>query len=68
MASDMIRIKTGISVNWVAGSTREDSIEIPRAEWEAKTEAEREDYLNDVTSTLIANGVDVWAYAEEDEA
>jgi hypothetical protein len=68
MAEDMIRIKTGISVNWVAGSTREDFIEIPRAEWEAKTEAEREDYLNDVTSTLIANGVDVWAYVEEDEA
>lgn len=65
---DMIRIKTGISVNWVAGSTREDFIEMPRTEWEAMTEAEREDYLNDVTSTLIANSVEAWAYVEEDGA
>ena len=67
MPSDMIRIKTGISANWIAGSTRENFIEIPRAEWEAMTGEERENYLDDVAQTLIENGIEAWACVEEDE-
>lgn len=67
MASDMIRIKTFISVNYIAGSTREDVIEVPREEWEAMTGDEQQRYLDDVAETLLGNSVEVSAYVEEDE-
>jgi hypothetical protein len=65
--SDTIRIKTGISANWIAGSTREDYIEIDRAEWEAMDDEQRRAYLDDVAQTLIDNGIEAWACVEEDE-
>ena len=67
MASDMIRIKTFISVNYIAGSTREDVIEIPREEWEAMTEDEQQARLDGIAEAILANSVEVSAYVDEDE-
>jgi hypothetical protein len=66
MAEDMIRIRIGMSVNYIAGSDRENVEEIPRAEWAAKTPEEREAYLNDAAETEIANSVEAWAYVEDE--
>ena len=67
MSGDMIRIKTFISVNYIAGSAREDEIEVPREEWEAMDEEQQRQYLDEVAETLLANHVEVSAYVEEDE-
>ena len=67
MASDMIRIKTFISVNYITGSTREDVIEFPREEWEAMTEDEQQEQLDGITETILTNSVEVSAYVDEDE-
>lgn len=66
MADDVVRIKTGTSVSYIANSTREDVVEIPRAEWEAMTPEEREGMLNNIANTTLENSVDVWAYVDEE--
>ena len=66
MPGDVIRIKIGMSVNYVANSTREYTDEVPRAEWEAMTEKQREDYLQDSIDTEVSNHVDCWAYVEDE--
>jgi hypothetical protein len=66
MADDVVRIKTGMEVSYIANSAREDVIEIPRAEWEAKTPAEREAMLNDIAEETLANSANAWAYVDEE--
>lgn len=69
MASkDVVRIKVGMEVNYIASSTREDEIEIPRAEWEAMTEEEREQQLMREAEVMVSNHLDSWAYVVEDDA
>ena len=66
MAGDVVRIKVGISVNYIAGSTREDEEEIPRAEWEAMSADEQEAFLNTAAEMMIENHVNAWATVVED--
>ncbi len=66
MAEDVVRIRVGIAVSYIAGSKREDIMEVPRAEWDAMTEKERQDYLEGLAQDEIDNAVDAWAVVEED--
>lgn len=66
MAGDMIRIRTGAEMRSCIGSRTEDVIEIPRAEWEALTEAERDQRLNEIAEETVSNEVDAWAYVDEE--
>ena len=61
MAEDVVRIKVGMAVSYIAASKREDIIEVPRAEWDAMNEKERQDYLEGLAQDEIDNSVDAWA-------
>lgn len=64
--SDNIKIRVGMEVGYIAGSTREDVIEgPPRTEWEAMTDAEREQYLEDIAREEVANTVSAWAVVDD---
>jgi hypothetical protein len=65
MSEEMIRVKVGVSMRAVSGSKQEDVVEIPRAEWEAMTDEEREARLNQMAEAAVSNEVDAWAYVEE---
>jgi len=67
MASDMIRIKVGMAVSYIANSTREYTAEVPREEWEAMTEEEQAAYLDGLAQDEIDNYAEAWAILEEDE-
>lgn len=66
MSDDVVRIKTGTSVNYIADSTREEVIEIPRARWEAMTPEERAAELEGIADETLANSVAAWAYVDEE--
>lgn len=69
MTSDEpIRIRVGMAVSYIAGSTREGIEEgPPRSEWDAMTEEERENYLSDLSQVMVSNHLDAWAYVDEEE-
>lgn len=67
MADDVVRIKTGTSVNYIADGTREEVVEISRARWEAMTPEEREAELNQIADETLANSVNAWAYVDEED-
>lgn len=65
--SDMIRIKVGMAVSYIAASKREYTIEIPREEWEAMTEEQQAAYLDELAQEELNNYAEAWAVVEEDE-
>ena len=64
--SDVIRIRVGMAVNYIAHSEREDVLEIPRSEWAAMTPEEREDYLDSQAQNHVENHLDSWAVVEDE--
>lgn len=65
-----IKIELGMSVGYIANSTREETFdtEIPVSEWEAMTEEEREERLQTELDVFVGNNLDAWAnVVEEDE-
>ena len=64
--SDVVRINAGVSMRSVSGSEQKDVIEIPRAEWDALTDAEREERLSEIAQNMLDNEVDAWAYVEDE--
>ena len=59
---DVVRIKTGVTANY------EETIKIPRAEWEAMTGAERRAKLGEIRDdTAAVAEVDAWAYVEGED-
>jgi hypothetical protein len=67
MSGDVIRIKTGVQMTSISQSTREDVIEVPRAEWDEMTPEEREERLDEIAQETLANEVNCWACVIEDE-
>ena len=65
MTSDAVRIRVGMAVNYIAGSEREDIIEVPRSEWDAMTPDGRRDYLDAQAENFVENQLDSWAVVEE---
>lgn len=65
MAEGIVRIKTGVEMSSVSGSTQEDVVEIPRDEWDAMTPEEREKRLEDIAQETLDNEVNAWAYVED---
>jgi len=63
----MITITTGIEVNYIAGSTREDTFEVPEADWAQRTPAERREYLNQAAEDFASNHVGYWASASDND-
>lgn len=66
MSGDVVRIRYGIAVNYIAGSTREDYEEIDREEWDAMDEVEQQAMLDSIAAIQIENQVDTWAYVEDE--
>jgi len=64
-ASDVIRIKVGIAVSYIANSKREYVEEIPRAEWDAMTPEQRDALLDELAESQVADYVESWAQVEE---
>lgn len=67
MSEDMVHIRTGVSLSFVSGTTREDVVLIPRAEWEAMTPGQREHRLESIADETLANEVNAWAYVEDED-
>jgi hypothetical protein len=67
MAGDVVRIKTGVEMTSVSGSAREDVVEIPRADWDAMTAAEREAELDSIARSTFENEVNVWAFVDGED-
>jgi hypothetical protein len=63
---DVIRINTGVEMTSIAGSAQEDIVEMPRAEWGAMNDEEREAALEAFAQTTLSNNVNAWAYVVED--
>jgi len=59
-----VRIKVGMSVDYIARSQREKVTEIPRAEWDEMTEDERRGLLDDLAEEFAADHVQSWACVE----
>lgn len=66
--SGKVRIKYGVAMSSIHNSTQEDVYEMERSEWEAMTKEERDDFLDSLADTALANNVDAWAYVVEDES
>lgn len=66
--SDTVKIRVGMGVHYIAGSNQENVVDsgIPRAEWDAMPEEDRQQILDGLMDTEIANNVDVWAHPAED--
>lgn len=67
MAGDVVRIKTGVQMPSIPGTTREDELEIPRAEWDALTPEEREERLEEIAQETLSEHVNAWAYVDEED-
>ena len=65
MSDDVVRINTGVSMS-LNGAEKRDIVEIPRAEWDAMTDAEREERLSEIAQNVLDNEVDAWAYVEDE--
>lgn len=65
--TDVIRIRVGVSMRAIAGSEQEETVEIPRKEWDAMTPDEREDRLNEEAESFMVNEVEGYAFVIEDE-
>ena len=64
--SDTIRIKAGVECSFTTAST-ESVYEVDRAEWEAMTDEQREQALNEYAEGELSNSVNAYAYVMEDE-
>lgn len=62
--SDKIRIKMYVHTGYPTAS-HEDYEEVDRAEWEAMTDKERDDYLGDAAQTYMENCIEYGAYPEK---
>ena len=65
--SDTIRIKAGVACSFTT-ATSESVYEVDRAEWEAMSEQEQQQRLDDYAQGELENSVNAYAYVEEDEA
>jgi hypothetical protein len=55
-ASDIVKIRIHVSFN-AQGADAHDEIEIPRAEWEAMSEKEQDEYMEPYIEVLLQNNV-----------
>jgi hypothetical protein len=67
MADDVVRIKTGMQVSYIANSTREDVVEIPRAEWDAMTPEQQQETLDSIAEGFVADYLGSWAYVDKED-
>jgi hypothetical protein len=67
MAGDVVRIKTGVRMPAIPGSTLENTLEIPRTEWDALTPEQREERLADIAQETLADEVIAWAYVDVED-
>ena len=63
---DKIKIRMYIGTGF-AGCNYEDFEEIDRSEWEAMTDKERDDYLDQAATDFLSNHIEYAAWAEGDE-
>ncbi|MCO6011554.1 hypothetical protein NE236_42045 [Actinoallomurus purpureus] len=63
-----VKLNVGLQVGYIANSTREYEIdtEIPRSEWDAMSEEEREKVLDEYAQGAIDDTVSAWANPIED--
>jgi hypothetical protein len=54
---DVVWICLHVEMSSVAGSQNQDYVSVPRTEWDAMTEAEREQWINDAVDAHVANHV-----------
>ena len=66
MPSDMIRIKAGVECIFTIAKS-ESVYEVDRAEWEAMTDEDREQALDEYAQGELENSVSAYAYVLEDE-
>lgn len=67
MGEDRIKIRVGINVHHAANATYEDVIEGPtRAEWDAMSGKERDEYLEDTAEVVLSNQISYYANVVED--
>lgn len=64
---DVIRIEVGSSDSSIAGSSRSEVVEFPRAEWDAMTEGQREEMLDSWRQTEIDDRFEAWATVVDEE-
>lgn len=66
--NDKVKIRVGMEVNYIAGSTQESVVEteFTRAEWDAMSEEEREKILEDWAETEVSNHVNAWAIVDDE--
>lgn len=67
--SDTVKLRVGMEVNYIAGSTQEDVVDtgITRSEWNAMTEEQRDKIREDYAEIEVSNHVDAWAIVVDDE-
>lgn len=65
-----VELNVGMQINYIANSTREYVIDtrIPRSEWNAMTQEERDKVCEECAQDEIDNQVTAWAVPVEDEA
>lgn len=64
MADDVVRIKVGMSVDYIANSTHEAVRTIPRADWDEMDAEERRETLDEMAEEYAADRVHCWAHVE----
>ena len=66
--TEYVRIVVWAEMSHIAGSTREDIVEFPRAEWAAMTAEQRENALLECAQDHLANTVESGAYVDGADA
>jgi hypothetical protein len=64
MADDVVRIRVGMCVDYIAGSTREKVSKIDRAEWDEMSGDDRRAVLDEMAEEYAADHVQSWARVE----
>lgn len=67
MAEDVVRIRVGMLVSYIAASKTERIVEVPRPEWDAMSEEERAAYLDGMAAEEASEYVEAWAFPAGDE-
>lgn len=64
-----VKLNVGIQVGYIANSTREYEVDtkIPRSEWDAMTEDERDKICEEYAQGEIDDTVSAWANPVEDD-
>jgi len=67
-SNDLVWIRLHVEMSSAYGSDAEDYVSIPRAEWDAMTEAERDQWIDDILQAHLSNTVSAggWVVADDD--